>query len=271
MKKRIILACLVSLLVILCIGCGAKADKTKGDDRYTDEELQQKEFCEQTVGSMMDFLQSSDATPDKFTTLTDFQFDMLLNYGGLAVERADFLKILEAWRAGVSECGQLEDIGKFTWEKTNKGSIMYTEADFADRGARVEFVFTSSGKMQSLTISGHYGTGEILEKAALNTLLGMGTVFIVLIFISYMISLFKIISVFEEKREAKKKNKMSGQSPKVDESEKDGGQTVEDDEEIVNDEEIVAVISAAVAAARQGESGGFIVRSIKRKKTNKWV
>ena len=41
-----------------------------------------------------------------------------------------------------------------------------------------------------------------MEKAALNTLMGMGTVFIVLIFISLLISCFKYISVFENKKKA---------------------------------------------------------------------
>ena len=47
-----------------------------------------------------------------------------------------------------------------------------------------------------------YSLGENMEKAALNTLMGMGTVFIVLIFISLLISCFKCISAFENKKKA---------------------------------------------------------------------
>ena len=42
-----------------------------------------------------------------------------------------------------------------------------------------------------------------MYKAVMNTIIGMGTVFIVLIFISFIIGLFKYISVFENKKKAK--------------------------------------------------------------------
>ena len=42
------------------------------------------------------------------------------------------------------------------------------------------------------------------------------------------------------------------------------------EEELVDDLELVAVISAALAAYRGPAADGFVVRSIKRSKTNKW-
>lgn len=44
------------------------------------------------------------------------------------------------------------------------------------------------------------GLGEILSKAALNTCLGMGTVFLMLLFISCVISLLRFIPDKKEKR-----------------------------------------------------------------------
>lgn len=57
-------------------------------------------------------------------------------------------------------------------------------------------------KPTELVFSPVFTTGEKLEKAALNTLMGMGTVFVVLIFISFIISRFKSISVWETKLKA---------------------------------------------------------------------
>lgn len=57
-------------------------------------------------------------------------------------------------------------------------------------------------KPTELVFSPVFTTGEKLEKAALNTLMGMGTVFVVLIFISFIISRFKSISVWEAKLKA---------------------------------------------------------------------
>ena len=103
-----------------------------------------------------------------------------------------------------------------------------------------------------------------MEKAALNTLLGMGTVFVVLILISLLISCFtfipKIQAAFSKKpkEEAKKE-------PAVD---KAIAQIVEK-EELSDDLELVAVISAAIAASEGAAStDGFVVRSIRR--ASKW-
>ena len=97
-----------------------------------------------------------------------------------------------------------------------------------------------------------------------NTLLGMGTVFVVLILISLLISCFtfipKIQAVFSKKpkEEAKKE-------PAVD---KAIAQIVEN-EELSDDLELVAVISAAIAASEGAAStDGFVVRSIRR--ASKW-
>ena len=43
-------------------------------------------------------------------------------------------------------------------------------------------MFDKNLYLESLTVGAHYSMGEILEKAGMNTLLGMGTVFVVLIF-----------------------------------------------------------------------------------------
>ena len=80
-----------------------------------------------------------------------------------------------------------------------------------------------------------------MEKAGLNTLLGMGTVFAVLIFISFLISLFKYIPAIQNAFGKKK-----------------------------DDLELIAVISAAIAAAEETTTDGFVVRSIKRRPSNKW-
>ena len=58
-------------------------------------------------------------------------------------------------------------------------------------------------EMVILSFTPKYSLAEKMGKAALNTVLGMGTVFIILIFISFLISLFKYISIFENKIKAK--------------------------------------------------------------------
>ena len=106
-----------------------------------------------------------------------------------------------------------------------------------------------------------------MEKAGLNTILGMGTVFVILIFISILISLFKYIPALEEKF----KNK--GKAESTQEAAPAPAAVAAPVEEASNDDELAAVISAAIAAYEAeagGSTDGFVVRSIKRRPSNKW-
>ncbi len=107
-----------------------------------------------------------------------------------------------------------------------------------------------------------YTTGERLTKAGLNTLMGMGTVFAVLIFISFLIGLFKYIHEWEEKN--KKKDAPAPAAPVP------APAPIEEEEELVDDLELVAVITAAIAASENTSADGLVVRSIKRAPVSKW-
>lgn len=102
-------------------------------------------------------------------------------------------------------------------------------------------------------------TGEIFRLAGLNTLLGMGTVFVVLIFISFIISLFKYIA---PKAKAAPAPAAPAPAP-VQAAPEEEEEFEEDDQDI-----LVAVITAALHAtlsARGEDPEGFVVRRIRRK------
>lgn len=106
--------------------------------------------------------------------------------------------------------------------------------------------------------------GEILVKALINTALGMGTVFLSLIFIACIISLLPkvtgaIESIGKKKTEEAAAPKENVQIPEV-----------VPEEERIDDHELVAVITAAIAAMEGVPADGFVVRSIKRSSRNKW-
>ena len=103
-------------------------------------------------------------------------------------------------------------------------------------------------------------TGEILEKALLNTALGMGTVFAMLIFMCLVISCFKFLP--KGKPNASKPTGAAGTAGATTEGTETGGDP---------DEELVPVIIAAILASKgispanagDGETP-YIVRSIRR-------
>lgn len=158
-------------------------------------------------------------------------------------------------------------ISKFEDKKTVvKGdTIIVTVPVVCENGTgEIELIFSNDifCKMQSCTFNVNQTMGDLMTKAGLNTLIGMGTVFIVLILISIIISCFAIIpkiqGLFDKKKEA----------PAAKEVEK--APVIVEEEEYADDTELVAVIAAAIAAYEGTSTDGFVVRSIKRSKTSKW-
>lgn len=259
MRKKITFVGLLLMLMLLFTGCEAKKEST------SIEPDQMKAQAQMIVGS---FQQMNDDTFDQFENMSEFQLNAMLMSNQIDMNASDFIGMIEAWRAGLKECGDFVDIGEFSVKETKTGAVLSADAQYTDRNALIEMTFNEKGRMENLTVSAHYGTGEILKKAVMNTILGMGTVFIVLIFISYMISLFKMISNFEERKKAQAQSAPSGQVSAPEAETSAAEETAGAD---TDDMELAAVISAAIAAAEGTSTDGFIVRSIKRRKTNKWV
>ena len=101
--------------------------------------------------------------------------------------------------------------------------------------------------------------GARMEVAALNTVIGMGTVFAVLIIIIGVISLFRFIPLIQDRLAGKKKAAAVQENADT--------QIVESQEntDVSDDLELVAVIAAAIAASEGAAStDGFVVRSIRK-------
>lgn len=105
--------------------------------------------------------------------------------------------------------------------------------------------------------------GQKMEEAVLNTLMGVCVVFVMLFFLSFLISQFKHISKLEEG--FKKKNTPAAPAPAP-----VAAPAPVEEEEVADDGELIAVIAAAIAAAEGTSTDGFVVRSIKKSNRNKW-
>lgn len=230
------------------------------------------EYNEEMLTQVADFLIAN------FSQMTEEQFDAFhdsseyaLNYTlmntGIPLESDSFLSAMDAWEAALKECGAYSDHGDYKMEVKSDGVVLTANASFEDRDAVIEFAFDEKSKLESLTVSAEYTTGEILTKAGLNTVLGMGTVFAVLIFMAWLISMMKYIPVIAEKFSGKKKEEtpVTAAPAAIEETEE-----AEASDE-TDDLELVAVITAAIAASEGTSSDGFVVRSIKkRRKPGKW-
>ena len=108
--------------------------------------------------------------------------------------------------------------------------------------------------------------GDRMARAGMNTLMGMGTVFVVLIFIAFLISRFKYISRLENWfRNRKTKSEPATAAIAAEEP-----AAAEEEADETDDLALVAVITAALAASLETSPDKLIVRSIRRKNTNRW-
>ena len=102
---------------------------------------------------------------------------------------------LESYLGLTGDLGALvsvSDQGRVT--EVDGGYEIAVDAQFEQR--QCEFVLgvdQDIAQITSMAFNPVYTLGENMTKAALNTLMGMGTVFLVLIFISLLISCFKYI------------------------------------------------------------------------------
>lgn len=123
-------------------------------------------------------------------------------------------------------------------------------------------------QIKEVTATPNYTFGEKMGKAGANTLMGMGTVFIVLIFISIIIGQFEKIGKASERIAAWWSNRKKKTEEPEDASVKPAAVVASTAPNPMDDAQLVAVITAAVTAASSSSGGSdkLIVRSIRKAK-----
>ncbi len=197
-------------------------------------------------------------------TLNDVNGKMyIVNQSGMNVKT---IGLYNSWNSTKDELGNLEDaidINDIDVEVSDETSELCTisvKLKFEKRECAFEFVINTDYTLESGAINPSYTVGEKMGKAGMNTLIGMGTVFVVLIFISFIISLFKYISVFENRKKAKKEAVATPAAS----TQEAAAPVVAEEEDLADDLELVAVITAAIAASEGTSTDGLVVRSIRK-------
>lgn len=195
------------------------------------------------------------------TQLAGMSEDELLYYEANSDEV--YQKLFAGWQTYAPELGAYIGLGEFTLDKTQDTMTLEQEVLFENRELSVTFVleYNYETKQVELTDANAdlvYTMGEKMTKAALNTVMGMGTVFVVLILISLIIYSFRFISVVQDKLTGKAK-----EAPKPEVAAVQNAALAE--APLTDDLELVAVISAAIAANEGTSADAFVVRSIHRR------
>lgn len=253
MKRKIsLLLCL--MLTLLCFtGCA------KTDEPVTYDEA----LVGQTVEFLIEYCNSvDDVTLEQWKSYSEFAQNYQIMSTGLQVTPESLTSAVESWRAGIDECGAYVSHGDFTYEADADGVDVSMPVKYENKNAEVVFSFDEKSFLESVTVNAENTMSEILTKSGLNTLLGMGTVFAVLIFISLIISLFGFIPKIEAAFRKPKEVSVS-EAPAA-------ASVPAEAEEETDDLELIAVISAAIASYEGTGTDGFVVRSIRRRPSNKW-
>lgn len=257
MKRKSLKVFAVLLAVVCLFSFSACAEQTE----FTGPESFAADVVANFVDSMASNQENLEALMEQYQT-SPLNYDSLLNYKN-ATDEMGVLKSKEITSVTETDDGVYLVRGTADFEK-GQMSIGMELGVVEDTVNRVTGEVTYAiSDAKALTLDRIKTTGEKLENAALNTLLGMGTVFIVLVLIAVIIYLFSYINKYETKMAERRAAK---DAPAAVE------ETAAPEEEIIEDDtELVAVIAAAIAAYEGTSPDGIVVRSIRRVSSmNKW-
>lgn len=186
-------------------------------------------------------------------------------YGSTNI-RADgevFVAGIHSWIGSKDEIGRVVKdvtVNDITIDAKEDELIVSVAIDGEIHDAVMEMMYDKNLHITNINTNIIYSFGELMEKAGVNTLIGMGTVFSVLILISLIIACFgvipKIQASFSEQKQVKEA---------AEDSVDNAIAGIIEREEVSDDYELIAVIAAAIAASEGASStDGFVVRSIRR-------
>ena len=202
---------------------------------------------------------TAEGLTDAIVALEDADIENYMNTGD------DFTtSAMQSWQTSKDELGaKKESNGETTVTLKDDQYIVTVPVKFEKANANFVYVFESTGTPVSMSVDVQYGLGKTLQRAGLNTLMGVGTVFVMLILLSLLISLFRFIPNPEAKKAAEAKAAKEAQAAAI------AAAPVQAEENLADDGELVAVIAAAIAAAEGTTTDGFVVRSIRKVKRNR--
>ena len=202
---------------------------------------------------------TAEGLTDAIVALKDADIENYMNTGD------DFTtSAMQSWQTSKDELGaKKESNGETTVTLKDDQYIVTVPVKFEKTNANFVYVFESTGTPVSMSVDVQYGLGKTLQRAGLNTLMGVGTVFVMLVLLSLLISLFRFIPNPEAKKAAEAKAAKEAQAAVI------AAAPVQAEENLADDGELVAVIAAAIAAAEGTTTDGFVVRSIRKVKRNR--
>ena len=262
MKKFVTILCMIACIFGLT-ACG-------GEEALTEYEQQKVSNAQQLADEMVQYLFAqymTDEAAGSFDGYTGEEVEYMLNSQyGIYVDGNAFMSAADSFHAAKDSMGAITGTTGAKAEIDASQIIVEVSVTGEKKNGTAEVIFSNDMflTMESAAMNPSSTVGELMANAGLNTLIGMGTVFAVLILISLIISAFKVIPKIQESRA--KKNAPKEEPAGIDNA---VSRIVEQEavEEEADDLELVAVIAAAIAASEGAvTTDGFVVRSVRKRR-----
>lgn len=249
--KKLMMACVLCLSLTALVAC--QKEKVQTVDPQIEAQLKQngEGFMQQLAS--MDEAQLDKVLEDAESNHQTVIFNAVTNY-----------------KEALDDLGAFKSVDQVTVQKEKKGYLVVVDSSYEKRTLKLEMGLDDKlSTYTDLTFTPHYSVVENLESALANMVVGMGTVFVILIFISWVISQIKHVNRLGKKKAAK----AAAAAPAPVSA--PAAASEPEEEELVDDAALVAVITAAIAAyeetgSRRSLNNGLVVRSIRRHKNSSW-
>ena len=266
MKKFFALICMITCIFGLT-ACGS-------EETLTEYEQQKVDYAEQlaaqkVVPLLANFMDDDAAQTFAENTNEEIEYifgnDYSMNVDGYALASA-----IESYHSAAADIGSITAIGEAEGRIDDDQIIVYVQVEGEKKDAEAEVIFSNDMFMvlESSALNPVSSMGELMMGATLNTLVGMGTVFCVLILICLIISCF---GVFAKMQTGKKNQDEKEEKKPAVESPAQQTAVLEATAPQTDDLELIAVIAAAIAASEgKTSTDGFVVRSIRKVRRSRY-
>lgn len=243
--KKFMSIALMMICVVVFTACGAAKEEEKINETLS-----------------MNMMTTAEGLAEAIVNLSPEEIASYKESGDSFTENA-----MEAWEGNKESLGEYKGMDTSSVEEITDGYSVTIPAEFSVRKAEFVFTFDQEGTPTGMAVNPEYTMAEKMKQALMNTLMGVGIVFIMLIFLSLLISLFKYVPKLEAaftrkgKTEEPKAEKKAAPAPAA-----ASAPAVP----AADDKELIAVIAAAIAAAEGTSTDSFVVRSIKKINRKRW-
>ena len=257
MKKFLALICMITCIFGLT-ACG-------NEEALNQYEQEKVAYAEQMAAqAVVPFLAEANIDDYSLYTAKEIAYVVGQSYS-LNVDGNAVISAITSFDTAIESIGAITGIGEASAVIDDKTIIVTVPVTGETKNANAEVIFSNDMFMvlESAALNEESTMGDAMTRAALNTLIGMGSVFVVLILIIFVISLFGYIPKIQAALDKKKAS--ASEAPKAAPAPAVPAPVVEEVVDYSDDLELVAVIAAAIAAY-EGETStdGFVVRSIRK-------